>query len=49
MFYTILVFLVWLLLGAPTVAFGFNPVLMAFIVAIIIDLFVNRGLWLPKA
>lgn len=43
MYYTILVFLLWLLQGAPTFPFSFNPLLMAFVIAIIIDLFVNRG------
>lgn len=49
MIYTLVTFLVWLLLGATTIAFSFNPVLMAFVVAIIVDLFVNRGVWFNRA
>lgn len=48
MFYTILIFLIWLINGAPTFTLSFNPLLMAFVVAIIIDLFVNRGVILTK-
>lgn len=45
MFYTLIVLLVWLLLGAPKIVFDFNPVLMAFVIAIVVDLFVNRAVF----
>ena len=45
MYYTLITLLVYLLLGAPTFAFGFNPILMAFVIAIIVDIFVNRGIF----
>lgn len=45
MFYTIFVILVWLLLGAQKVIFDFNPILAAFVLAIILDLTMNRGIW----
>lgn len=45
MFYTLIVLLVWLLLGAKTVDLGFNPTLIAFVIAVIVDLIQNRGLF----
>lgn len=45
MFYTLLVLLVWLLLGAPTVTASFSPTLIAFVIAIVVDLVQNRGLF----
>lgn len=45
MFYTLLVLLIWLLLGATKIVFDFNPVLMAFVIAIIVDLWVNRSVF----
>lgn len=43
MFYTLLVLLVWLLLGAAPLTPDFNPVLIAFIIAIVVDVYTNRG------
>lgn len=48
MFYTIVTLLVYLLMGAPRIVFDFNPVLAAFVLAIIIDLFVNRGVFIKR-
>lgn len=44
MFYTVITLLVWLLLGAPRLSADFSPVLIAFIIAIVVDLYTNRGL-----
>lgn len=46
MFYTLIILLMWLLLGASKVVFDFNPVLMAFVIAIVVDLFLNRGVFM---
>jgi hypothetical protein len=46
MFYTLITLLVYLLLGAPHIDLSFNPVFAAFVLAIIVDLFINRGLFI---
>lgn len=43
MFYTLICLIGYLLLGAPHIEFSFNPVLAAFVLAIIVDLFINRS------
>jgi hypothetical protein len=45
---TVFTLIVWLLLGAHKIELDFNPQLIAFVIAIVVDLFINRGVVFKK-
>lgn len=46
MYYFFITLIFWLLLGANSFAFSFNPVLCAFALSLILDILANRNLFI---